>query len=283
MTLLSTHSSVNRGGRPGQRAAAAALCAGALALVAGCSAAPAPLTPRMAISLAADETQNVNSMVATVATQTSGTVAAATTATVQMELKPALVASADATVSADGQTFLIDEIVSAKALYLKSTVFSAFTGQTGKPWIEIPFATLSGALAASLTALFQDVQNGDPLTQTKMLAASRNVRAIGTQVVNGVHTTHYTGTFTASAALASLPPGLRKEAAPLMKLVTGSIRFNAWIDAQHALRRLTEIETVHGETVHTTMNVTPLSRPVHIAVPPASQAVILTKSELGGM
>ena len=72
-----------------------------------------------------------------------------------------------------------------------------FTGQTGKPWIEIPFASLSGNLGASLTGLLQDAQNGDPLTQTKMLAAAKNVRVAGTQVIDGVRTTHYMGSFTA--------------------------------------------------------------------------------------
>ena len=45
-----------------------------MASVAGCSAAAAPLTPRMAISLAADKTQSVTSMVVTFSDQISGAV-----------------------------------------------------------------------------------------------------------------------------------------------------------------------------------------------------------------
>jgi hypothetical protein len=282
MTLLSTHSPVKAGGC--QRAAAVALCAGALALVAGCSAAAAALSPRTAISLAADKTQDVRSMSATEAIQTTGGVAGnSTTAVMHLQLKPSLLVEADATTSADGQTFPIDEIMSTKAMYLKSTVFSAFTAQSGKPWIEIPLANLAGPLGSSLATLFQDVQNGNPLTQTRMLTASKNVHAVGTQVVNGVRTIHYVGTVTASASLASLPASLRKETAPLMNLVTGGIQFNAWIDAQHMVRRLIEVEKVLDQTVHTTMNVTAVNKPVHITVPSASQAVILTKSDVGGM
>ncbi len=253
-----------------------------MASVAGCSAAAPPLTPRMAISLAADKTQSVTSMTATFSDQIGGTVAETTSGTLEMQMKP-LLAEADATASADGQTFPIDEIVSAKAMYLKSSVFSVFTGQTGKPWIEIPFASLSGNTGASLTGLLQDVQNGDPLSQTKMLAASKNVRSAGTQVVNGVRTTHYTGSFTGSAALAALSPALREQIGPLLKLVSGDIQFNAWIDAQHVVRRITEVETVGGETVHSTINITSVNRPVHIAMPSAAEAVVLTKSDLGGM
>jgi hypothetical protein len=285
MTLFSAHSPVTADGRMGRRAAAFALGAGAFALmasVAGCSAAAAPLPPRMAISLAADKTQSVTSMTATFSDQISSAVTETTSGTLEMQMKP-LVAGADATASADGQTFPIDEIVSTKDLYLKSSVFSVFTGQTGRQWIEIPFASLSGNIGASLTDLLQDVQNGDPLTQTKMLAAAKNVRSAGTQVINGVRTTHYTGSSTGSAALAALSPTLRRQIGPLLKMVSGDIQFSAWIDAQHVVRRITEVETVGGETVHSTISVTSVNRPVHIALPPAGEAVVLTRGDLGGM
>ena len=239
------------------------------------------MTPRTAISLAADKTQSVTSMAATFSEQITGTVAEATSGTVKVQMKP-LLAKVDATASANRQTFPIDEIVSAKALYLSSSILSVFNGQTGKAWFEIPFASLSGNFGTSLTGLLQDVPNGNPLTQTKMLAAAKNVRSLGTQVVNGVRTTHYTGSFTASAALASLSPALRKQVAPLLKLVSGNIQFSAWIDAQHVVRRVTEVETVSGETVHSTINVTSVNRPVHVTPPPASETVV-PKGDPGGM
>ena len=107
-----------------------------------------------------------------------------------------------------------------------------------------------------------------------MLLASKNVRAVGTQVINGVSTTHYTGTFKASAALAKLSPSLRKELAPGLKLITGDIRFNAWIDAQHVVRRITEVYTVMGQTGTATMDVTAVNQPVHIAPPPARRVTL---------
>ncbi len=284
MTLVSADSPVTAAGRRGRRAAAFALCAGAFALVAsvaGCGSSAAPMTPRTAISLAADKTQSVTSMAATFSEQITGTVAEATSGTVKVQMKP-LLAKVDATASANGRTFPIDEIVSAKALYLSSSILSVFNGQTGKAWFEIPFASLSGNFGTSLTGLLQDVPNGNPLTQTKMLAAAKNVRSLGTQVINGVRTTHYTGSFTASAALASLSPALRKQVAPLLKMVSGNIQFSAWIDAQHVVRRVTEVETVGGETVHSTINVTSVNRPVHVTPPPASETVV-PKSDPGGM
>src|SRR5215469_4375669 len=230
MTLLSTHSPLSQGPRglnrghqghqmPGRasrllrhgnrrRAAAVAFGAGTFALVAGCSAGTTgttgttgsaqSLSPRTAISLAADQTQRVNSMAATFSVQTSGSVTDTVSGTVQLRLRPALLADEKLNISAAGQKFPLHEIVTAKAVYLKSPSVSALA-KPGRPWIGIPFSDLSGNLGNTLESLLQNVQNGDPASQTRMLAASKNVRAVGTQVIDGVRTTHYTGTFTASA------------------------------------------------------------------------------------
>ena len=265
-----------------RRTAAAAFGAGTLALVAGCSAGTTgtsgagsaqSLSPQTAISLAADQTQRVNSMAATFSVRTSGSVTDTVSGTVRLRLRPTLLADEKLNISAAGQVFPLNEIVTAKAIYLKSPSFSALA-KPGRPWIGIPFSDLSGSLGSSLGNLLQNVQNGNPASQAKMLSASKNVRAVGTQVINGVSTTHYTGTFKASAALAKLSPSLRKELAPGLKLITGDIRFNAWIDAQHVVRRITEVYTVMGQTGTATMDVTAVNQPVHIAPPPARRVTL---------
>jgi len=238
------------------------------------------VSPQTAITLAADRSQRANTMAATFSMRISGKVAETVTGTMQMRLRPALLVDEHLSVSAAGQTFPMDEIVSAKAIYLKSPAFAALA-KPGKPWIGIKFSDVPGNLGSSLQSLMQNVQNGDPASQTKMLAASKNVRAVGTQVIDGVSTTRYTGTFTPSAARATLSPSLRKELAPALKLITGDIRFNAWIDAQHEVRRITEVYTVMGETASVTMNVTAVNQPVHIRRPPASRTTVPSASALG--
>ena len=269
-----------------RRAAAVALGAGSLALIAGCSggtgSSAASLTPRTAITLAADQAQKVNSMSATMSVQVSGASSESTAGTIQMQLKPGLLVAESLDITAQGQTIPMDAVLSPKAIYLRSSAFSALTGQTGKAWLEIPFSDVSGSAGSALASLFQNVQNGDPMTQARMLAASKNVREVGTQVIDGVRTTHYTGTFTPQAALAKLSPRLRTQLAPLMKLITGDVRFNTWIDAQHMVRRTSEVESVAGETVTTTVTITSINKPVQITVPPKSQALTPPKGALGG-
>jgi hypothetical protein len=292
MTPLSMHSPLNgravKGGRVQRRVAAVALCAGAVALIAGCSAGSAgsagsskPLTARAAITLAADETQRVNSVAETISAQLSGNLSETTSGTAQMQLRPDLLIDEQLNISADGQAYGMDEIVNTNAMYLKSPAFSALTGPTHKPWIEIPLSSLSPNLGSSLSQLLQNLQNGNPMTQTRMLAAAANVRAVGTQVVNGVSTTHYTGSFQASSALAKLSPSLRSELTPLLKLVSGDIRFGVWIDGQHVARKITEVYTIFGDTMNMTANITAVNQPVHIALPPPRRVTVRSASQLG--
>jgi hypothetical protein len=273
------------GGRVQRRVAAVALSAGAVALITGCSAGSAgaakPLTARAAITLAADETQRVNSVAETLSAQLSGNVSETTSGTVQMQLRPDLLVDENLNISAEGQVYAMDEIVNTKAIYLKSRAFSALTSQTHKPWIEIPLSSLSPNLGSSLSQLLQNLQNGNPVAQTRMLAAAANVRAVGTQVVNGVSTTHYTGSFTASSALAKLSPSLRAELSPLLKLVSGAIRFDVWIDGQHVARKITESYTIFGDTMHVTANVTAVNQPVHIVLPGPRRVSVQSASQLG--
>ena len=287
MTPLSVHSPLNSS-RGQRRTATVALCAGALALIAGCSTGTtggtgttgttAALTPQKAIRLAADESRRVNSLTATFSERVGSPAVATTRATMQLRLKPTLLANVSLRTSTSGRTITLDEIVSAKAVYLKQR-----SGQTGRPWVEIRFSDLGGSLGNSISSLLQAAQNGNPAAQTQVLTASKNVHAVGTQVVNGVETTHYKGSVTASTALASLKPAVRKGLAPLMKLITGEIHFDVWIDAQHVTRRLVEVETVVGEPATVTVNVTAVNQPVQITPPPASQVTILPRSQLGGL
>lgn len=285
MNRFPPHSSF--GGADARRLAAVTLCAGAFALLAGCTASTTgtsgsakPQSARQAISLASDDTQRANSMAGTFSMRLGSGTGETTTGTIQVQRVPSLVFDENLSISADGHTLPVTEIMSANAIYLKE---AALSRETGKPWLEVPFSGLDGNLGSALARMFQSAQNGNPLEQAQMLAASKNVRAVGTQVIDGVQTTRYTGSFTPSAAVSALPPSVRQTVRPMLSVLSGDIRFNAWIDAQHQVRRVVETETVSGEPVYVTINVTAINQPVHIAVPPASQVVTLPKSGASGI
>ena len=53
--------------------------------------------------------------------------------------------------------------------------------------------------------------------------------------------------------------------------IKGPLHVSYWIDAQHRIRKVTEVETVAGQHVTTTIVYTAINQPVQITVPPASQ------------
>jgi hypothetical protein len=203
-----------------------------------------------------------------------------TTGTIQVQRVPSLVFDENLSITADGHTLPVTEIMSTKAIYLKE---AALTREMGKPWLEVPFSGLGGNLGSTLAQMFQSAQNGNPLEQVQMLAASKNVRVVGTQVIDGVQTTHYAGSFTPSAAVSALSASDRQNVRPMLSVLSGDIRFNAWIDTQHQVRRVIETETLSGEPVTVAINITAINQPVHIAVPPASQVTTVPRSGAGGM
>jgi hypothetical protein len=87
------------------------------------------------------------------------------------------------------------------------------------------------------------------------------------------------GAVTAAAALKALPASCRHPLAPeLQALGNSTVSFHEWVDDQHHLRNMTEVETVNGDTVNTTINVTAINQPVHITLPHASQTFALQGS-----
>jgi hypothetical protein len=104
-----------------------------------------------------------------------------------------------------------------------------------------------------------------------MLAGARDVQVTGSQLVNGVQTTVYTGTLSAAAALKNLPASERTLLSPELRQIGGSIDFTAWIDSSNQVRKLAETETIAGHTLHVVFTVLAYNEPVHITIPSSSE------------
>lgn len=270
----------------GQRAAAVGLSAAALILVAcssggtsaGDSSASTPLTPRQALLAAATQAQQITSATETL-TVHDNTLGSTTTGTVQFRLKPTLLASENLNVTAAGTRTRIKMILTSTAIYLHD---ASLAGELGKPWVKMDLSALSalaGTSGASLAQLVQSLQSNNFTNQAQLFTIAENTRVVGTQTVDGVTTTEYAGAVTAAAALKALPASFRQALAPeLQALGNSPVSFHEWIDGQHHLRKITEVETVNGDTVNTTINITAINHPVHITLPHASQTFTLQGS-----
>jgi hypothetical protein len=269
-----------------------ALCAGVVTLLAGCaaggaghasqpsSASEAEVSPAQIMLLAATKAQQVTSFTATINTQGTGGVQVTMAGTLQERTKPNIYFDAAfSTVSFDGQPMPggMEEILTNKALYLKMALLSHLTG--GKPWAEVTLSDFQHASGVNLEQLIQQVESNNPLQQTEMLSASKDVRKIGTETINGVPTTHYTGAFPLSAGLVRLPVSVRVATSQMYK-GSETEHFDVWLDAQQQVRKIVTSMGVPGQTATATMYVTAINNPVKTVVPPASEVTVVPASTL---
>lgn len=198
------------------------------------------------------------------------------TGTVQEQLQPSLLMGMRVNVTASGATQAMGGVITSTAIYLQLAQLSK---EVGKPWIEIPFAEVHGSSALART--FQDLANFNPAQQTLVYSAARHVRKAGTQVIDGVSTTHYVFSVSPSAAAAALSPSRRQALGPELKQIHGNILVNAWIDAAHHIRKAIEVAQTSDGTLTTTVELGDYNQPVQVTAPPASQVATVPAGALG--
>lgn len=258
--------------------AVVAVAAVVLATQAG-SSSPGHTTPAQVLADAAHNAGTLKSLSATYSEQIGGVTGGSVNGSIKEVRKP-LQMSMSMTESLGGQVIPISAIVTGTNMYMK------FAGIPGMPkaiagkWIEFP---LTGKSLGSLGSLLQSVENENPASQTQLLLASKNLRADGTQVLDGVNTTRYVGYFTPSQALKELPASQRAVLGPALKALTGNINFTVWIDGSHQIRKFVEIENVSSETVKVTFTFLSFNQPVTITIPPANQIMRMPASGLNGI
>jgi hypothetical protein len=213
------------------------------------------------VAAAARQASHVNSVSATL-TETYGT-AGGLTATVQAQRTPAVM-SMSMKEAIDGLTVRISLLLADDTVYMKFGTASGIpAGMVGK-WIKVP---LTSTGLGSILSGQSGIAGENPAAQAAMLAGATGVRVTGSQVLNGVPTTIYTGTLSPAAALKYVPAGERAELAPGLQQLGGSIGFTVWIDSTSHVRKLAETETVAGKRVHIVYTVLSYNQPVRVTIP----------------
>ncbi|HEX5295884.1 MAG TPA: LppX_LprAFG lipoprotein [Streptosporangiaceae bacterium] len=220
---------------------------------------------RQALLDASTAAQQVNTAVTTMNVKITGSQPGTQTGTLQYQRKPSVLMSEDMHIVAQGGTTDIKMILTDTDVYFSEPGLSA-------KWTKLNRSSLSGPAAASFGKLIQTMQSNDFANQQQMLAAAKDVHQAGTQTIDGAQTTEYDGSIRASDAIKALSPGVRGILGPQLQTLGDSvISFREWIDGQHHVRRVIENETVKGNNLTTTMNITGINQPVQITLPPNSQ------------
>jgi len=165
------------------------------------------------------------------------------------------------------QAILTDGTLYAKVPRLAQMI----TG--GKPWLRVNVDAAGRVVGFGFDELTDAVRRINPAEQTKMLTASKDVRRVGEEEVEGVKTVHYAGTVTVQDALDRLDP-VARERIGRWYTASGSDRlsFDVWVDAADLPRKLVVKGTADGRDTSTmTVLYRDYGDAVTVNPPPADQ------------
>jgi hypothetical protein len=259
----------------GVAAVAALGAAGAIAVAS--AGKPSAQTAAQVVTAASMQTRKASSMAATF-TETIGGLGTVS-ASVQERLRPLLM-SMTMSENVAGRSVPISAIFDSSAMYMRFGQVLGFPGYSPDKWIKIPF---TGTGAAGLSSMLGSLQSENPASQAVMLAGAQDVRQTGSQVLDGIQTTSYSGSISEASALKALPAAYRSTLGPELKSLTGTIAFTVWIDRHDLVRKLELTETVAGEPLDVTLNVQSYDQPVTITIPAGSQVIAMPTSLSGGV
>src|SRR3954452_6697548 len=118
-------------------------------------------------------------------------------------------------VSTNGQSISGDirELITPDGFFMRMPQLAA---QTGKPWIEMKFSDMKAMSGLDLKQVISQAQQMQPAQYIEQLAAGGHVRQVGRDTVNGVATTHYSGTVSLADMLSHYSPDVRAQFAPVL-------------------------------------------------------------------
>jgi hypothetical protein len=226
--------------------------------------ASAQLTAAQIVQQATRQQNGLHSESAAFSEHLSGQVAETVTGTVALQRKPLLMAM-DMNLTGASEAMTMRAILTHNAMYLKLGKAAGLPRYLAGKWLKIP---LTGLGPSSLfSSLQQEVQNENPASQLAGLAAAEHLHADGTQIVSGVTTTRYNGSFAPSAALRALPAAQRSALGEYMKLIKGDVSFSVWIDRNHYVRKILQTESTGGVSIAIECTYGSFNQPVKIALP----------------
>ncbi|QKG24811.1 LppX_LprAFG lipoprotein [Actinomadura verrucosospora] len=236
------------------------------------------LTAAEALGKTASKTGQIDTFQADMSMTSSGSAAGAInmSGTMQYRTKPDLAFSMDfGSMSVGGKSMAgMKEVLVGRTIYMKIPQLTQLGGASAKPWVKLSLDEIGKQSGLNMDQLLQQSQQMDPVSNTKMLTASKDAREVGKETVDGVRTTHYTGTYRLSDAVAKLSPDQRQayEKNLAKSGMNGDMHFDLWVDGQQLPRKMTmktDQSAAGAMTITSTYH--DFGKPVQISAPPASE------------
>jgi hypothetical protein len=133
-----------------------------------------------------------------------------------------------------GHSYAGEEITDGTTLYMRVPPEGRRYLPAGKSWIKVD---LDRATGGGYGAAMSQLQG--PASMLELLQATTGAKAVGSEMIHGVRTTHHRGVIDYAAIAKSGPPALRKMAALTLKFSSRlRVPVEVWMDGQQRIRRL---------------------------------------------
>jgi len=222
-----------------------------------------------ALSLAAQQTQQIRSFSADVQIQATGALNATLTGTLHEVTTPGQVMSLHANAGALGH---IRVIVSNGMAYMKNPfLMHAY----GKPWVMGTMNSMSSTSGLNLGPLLGLLSTSSPLVQVPLFSQGSNIRMMGHSMMDGSRMSEWGGHYMLSHVMGSLNSQLQPSMQSVMNSGISMTRFRAWMDSTHQVRKLVLIEIGNNTKITITLVITSLNQPMHINIPSTTLIFVL--------
>jgi hypothetical protein len=261
---------------------AAGLCALLLAAGAvGCGSEESPeMTPAAAVAKAAKNTEDITSL----QYRMKGTVpeSGRVEGEASMRLKPTIAMSMKMKAPDQGAGETVEIRLVDKAMYLGGGAEMA-KEMDGKRWLKFD---LSGSEAAKdmdrMGSTSQAEQN--PAAESTFLTGAKDVKKVGSEKVEGVETTHYTGTVTLDDLRASLKDDKaetrkqrEKSIKQYEKLGVDKLTMDMWVDGEDHTKQFRMKGQADKGPMDMTITFLDYNKPVTVTAPPTKEVADLSE------
>lgn len=248
----------------------------------GCGSEQSPeMTPAAAVAAAAKNTEDITSLRYRLSGTSPGE--GRVKGEASMRLKPTIAMSMKVTAPDKGAAEAMEIRLVDKAMYLGGGAEMA-KEMDGKRWMKFD---LSGSEAGKEldqmgSSTSQAEQN--PAAESAFLTGAKDVKKVGSQKVDGVETTHYSGTVTLADLRASLKDAKadarkqrEKSIKQYEKLGVDKLTMDMWIDGDDHTKQFRMKGDAEKGPLDMTITFLDYNKPVDVKAPPAKEVADLAK------
>ncbi|MFE3827294.1 DUF1396 domain-containing protein [Streptomyces sp. NPDC059092] len=240
------------------------------------------MSPVAAIKRASDKNEKITSLSYTMEGKVPGE--GTVKGDVAMSMKPPAMRMKMAG-ELEGEQQEIEILLTSDGMYMGGDSAAADPEMDGKRWLKFPMGSLEEMSAQGgenpLGAMSSQVDR-NPADESASLALAEDLKKVGEESVDGVKTTHYTGSLPLSAMqeeLKGLDAETKKKREKSLKayedMGIDKLTMDMWIDGSDRTKQFRTRATTKAGPLDMTIKFVDYNKPVEIKAPPASEVADL--------